>query len=64
VGEKERLEEKMKELEREKKAGEKKITQLQTKMSKATSDLKEEREVSYGIILSVLMGGGWDCRTP
>lgn len=39
------LEEKMKELEREKKAGEKKISQLQTKMAKATADLKEEREV-------------------
>ena len=45
VGEKEVLEEKMKELEREKKAGEKKVSQLQTKMAKATADLKEEREV-------------------
>ena len=41
------LEEKMKELEREKKAGEKKVAQLQTKMAKATAELKEEREVRY-----------------
>ena len=45
MGEKEVLEEKMKELEREKKAGEKKVTQLHTKMTKALADLKEEREV-------------------
>ena len=45
MGEKEALEEKMKELEREKKVGEKKVAQLQTKMAKATADLKEEREV-------------------
>ena len=46
VGETERLEERIKELEREKKSGEKKIAQLQTKISKANADLKEEREVS------------------
>lgn len=45
VGEKERLEEKVKELEREKKTAEKKITQLQTKITKAMADLKEEKEV-------------------
>ena len=39
------MEERIKELEREKRSGEKKIAQLQTKISKANADLKEEREV-------------------
>ena len=43
--EKEQLEERLKELEREKKASERKITQLQTKVGKANTELKEEREV-------------------
>lgn len=45
VGEKEQLEEKLREVEREKKAGEKKNAQLQTKLTKATTELKEEKEV-------------------
>ena len=46
VGDKERLEERIKELERERKTGEKKIAQLQTKVTKANTELKEEKEVS------------------
>ena len=45
VGDKERLEERIKELERERKAGEKKVAQLQSKVTRANAELREEKEV-------------------
>lgn len=45
AGEKESLEEQLSEYEKEKKGFEKKVSQLQSKLNKATSQLKEEKEV-------------------
>lgn len=46
VSAKEQLEEQVSELEREKKANDKKLQQLQAKVAKLTSDLKEEKELN------------------
>ncbi len=46
VSEKELLESKVSNLEKEKKANEKKLTQQQTRLTKLTSELKEEKEVA------------------
>ncbi len=45
MGDKERLEERLAEFEREKRGSDKKISQLQTKLNKASSELNEEKEV-------------------
>ena len=44
--EKEKLESTVHELEKEKKASEKKLTQQQSRLTKLTAELKEEKEVS------------------
>lgn len=45
VSEKEQLEVKVTELEKEKKASERKLASQQTKLNKLTAELKEEKEV-------------------
>ena len=45
VSEKEQLESKVMELEKDKKSSEKKLTSQQTKITKLTAELKEEKEV-------------------
>ncbi len=52
VGDKERLEEQLTESEREKRGSEKKVSQLQTKLNKASSELNEEKEVQKSLWLS------------
>ena len=46
VSEKEKLDFKLSEIEKEKKATEKKLAQQQSKLGKLSTDLKEEKEVT------------------
>ena len=48
---KEQLEGKVNQLEKEKKASEKKISQQQTKLAKLTAELKEEKEASTVVVV-------------
>ena len=59
VGAKEELEVKIMELEKEKKANEKKINQQQTKLTKLTAELREEKEVQLSISPCIAVSLYW-----